>query len=200
MTGALLLGLLVLAAQGAGAPPDEPCTHDREALLALDFAAFDQTESSGWRPLYRAGCYVEVALLLREYRLRADGDVPSIIPFHEAQMWAYAGETDQALPLFAQAHRTDGSLSAVAWNLYVDGNIAFLRRDRAGLEAAASALAAVPKPPGWDSAVGVDGNPVSLPWPLNLNVLEAMLRCWDETYEVAAHGHIEDWRPPRPGA
>ncbi|GMN02591.1 hypothetical protein [Erythrobacter sp. MTPC3] len=190
-----LLAITAWAAVGAG---DPPCAHNAEALLALDFAAFDQTEGSGWRPLYKAGCYVEAAELLREYRKRRSDEIDGIIPFHEAQMWAYAGETEQALPLFEQSFRTDGAFSAVAWNLYVHGNIAFLRRNRSGLDGAAAALAALPKPAGWDNAVGVDGKRFSLPWPMNLNVLEAMQRCWDETHEVAAHCHLADWRKPRP--
>lgn len=74
------------------------CAHDRETLLALDFVAFDQTEGSGWRPLYRDGCYAEVAELLREWRTRRGASTPLIIPFHEAQMWAFAGRNELALP------------------------------------------------------------------------------------------------------
>lgn len=192
-----LLALLMIAAPAASDTSPPECRHDREEILALEFAAFDQAEDSGWRPLYRAGCYVEAAELLREWR-RRNGNAQAIIPFHEAQMWAYAGHTARAEQLFAQTYRADGSVSAVTWNLYVDGNLAFLRRHRRGLEAAAAALANVPKPAGWDRAVGVDGKPISLPWPINLNVLEAMLRCWEETYEVAAHCHVPDWRQPDP--
>ena len=184
------------AALATASPIEQPCSHDKEELLALDFAAFDQTEGSGWRPLYEAGCYVEVAELLREWRTRQDVNPNGIISFHEAQMWAYAGRTEAALELFEKAHRSSGSVYTVAWNLYVDSNIAFLRRDRDGLEGAAAALAAIPKPAGWDSAIGVDGKPATLPWPLNLNVVLAMLRCWDETYEVAAHCHIDGWQRP----
>lgn len=191
----LITLILMLAAPPAPDTARPECIGNREEILSLDFAAFDQREDSGWRPLYRAGCYVEAAELLQEWRRRND-NARRIIPFHEAQMWAYAGLTSRAEELFAQTYRVDGSVSAVTWNLYVDGNLAFLRRDRAGLEAASAALANIPKPAGWDRAVGVDGKPISLPWPINLNVLEAMLRCWEETYEVAAHCHIPEWQKP----
>ena len=173
------------------------CDHEREEVLALDFVAFDQTEGSGWRPLYRAGCYAQAAQLLRDWRERNES-APNIILFHEAQMWAYAGNSASARELFAQTYRDDGSVGAVTWNLYVDGNLAFLQRDRAGLEAAAAALESVPKPSSWDKAVDAHGQPIALPWPLNLNVLEAMLRCWDATYEIAAHCHISGWQRPDP--
>ena len=190
------IALTMSAPPAASASVRSDCVHDREAILALEFKAFDQTEGSGWRPLYHNGCYVEVAELLREWRARTGDATPTIISFHEAQMWGYAGRYDLAEPLFAQAFRTNGSASAVTWNLYVGGNLAFLRRDRAGLEAAVAALQNVPKPAGWDSAVDMNGNPVSLPWPANLNVLQAMLRCWEEPYEIAAHCLIEDWQRP----
>lgn len=171
------------------------CAHNREAILALELVAFDQTEGAGWRPLYRAGCYVEAAELLRDWRSR-HGEVNPIIPFHEAQLWAYGGRVDRALPLFERGFREGDSTGTVAWNLYVEGNLAFLQRDRARLEAATAKLAALPAPPNWGNAVTADGKPIRMAWPLNLNVMEALLRCWDETYEVAAHCHIPGWRPP----
>ena len=142
------LALTMSAPSVASASIRSDCVHDREAILALEFKAFDQTEGSGWRPLYHNGCYVEVAELLREWRARNGDATPPVISFHEAQMWGYAGRYDLAESLFAQAFRANGSASAVTFNLYVGGNLAFLRRDRAGLEAAVAALAEVPKPAG----------------------------------------------------
>lgn len=198
MTFLTALTLIVTSTAPALARPE--CRYDIEEMAALDFAAFDQTENSGWRPLYSAGCYVEAAQVLREWRRRNGDGRATIIPFHEAQMWAFAGRVEEAQRLFERIYRADGSVSAIAWNLYVDGNLAFLRRDRADLAAAAATLAQVPKPEGWDRAVGVNGERVELPWPINLNVLEAMLRCWSETYEVAAHCHIPGWSRPNPAS
>ena len=186
---ALLTFLTALAAQPA---PD--CAYDKEAMLALDVVTFDQTEGQGWRPLYDAGCYVEAAEILRDWRAENSGDLSPenrreaqllrTLAWHEAQMWAFARRNDLAMPIF-DAIDADEARSGPSWNLYVDGTIAFLRRDREGLEAAIASLAALPKPPGWDSAVGADGQPISMPWPQNLDVLEGLKRCWDEPYSKA---------------
>jgi hypothetical protein len=171
------------------------CAYDREATLALEFVAFDQTEGKGWRPLNDAQCYVEAAELLRGWQARRSGDFDlakpddrfkaEILRWHEAQMWAFGNRTDLALPLFATTRRKGESFSDVAWNYYVDGTLAFLQRNRPGLEDAIAGLAVVPKPPGWDNARGADGQPISMRWPQNLDVLDGLLRCWEQPYAVA---------------
>jgi hypothetical protein len=195
----LIASVIILAVTAPFGPamPERPeCAHDKHALLALDFQAFDQTEGAGWRPLYTAGCYIEVAQLLREWRARHGENTQPIIPFHEAQMWAYAGHYEMALPLFEQAYRSERTSHAIAWNAYVDGTLAFIRRDLASLEAAVATLEAIPQPDGWDRAVLADGTPANIPWPQNLGVMQGMLHCWEETYEVAFHCGDPDWKRP----
>ncbi|MBO9518842.1 MAG: hypothetical protein J7493_12310 [Porphyrobacter sp.] len=157
--------------------------------------AFDQTEGKGWRPLYDAHCFTEAAELLREWQVRHRGDfdptkpmdrsILEFLPWHEAQMWASGGRNDVALPMFESTHKTGEGSLVVAWNHYVDGTLAFLRRNRPALETAIAELAVVPKPPGWDNARGADGQPISMAWPQNLDVLQGLLRCWDQPYAVA---------------
>ena len=190
-----MLALLTSLAAAASAPAQDECAYDREALLAQDFVTFDQTEGAGWRPLYDAGCYLEAAEILRNWRASHDGDLSPDIPreraflrilaWHEAQMWAFGESNDIALPIFESGDVVNEGNSGAAWNLYVRGTIAFLRRDRGELETAIADLAAIPRPSGWDNLVGADGQPVSQPWPLNLDVLEGLLRCWDESYAAA---------------
>lgn len=182
--------LTILAAAGlvAAEPARPECAHDREALLALDFAAFDQTEGNGWRPLHDAGCYLDAAELLRDWQARhADGTVDQrrILLWHEAQMWAFGDRTDLAMPLFERSRRAGDAVYTVSWNSYVDGTMAFLQRHRARLESAIAKLAVLPKPAGWDNAVGVDGKPITMAWPQNLDVLEGLQRCWERPYVEA---------------
>ena len=186
-----LLSALAIATTQPG------CSHiyDREAELARDVVAFDQTEGQGWRPLYDAECYIEAAELLRDWRaIHADSfdlsdrrqqSLYRIIVWHEAQMWAFGGRNDIAFPHFEATYQVGEDVSAVSWNLYVDGTLAFLRRDRPALEQAIAELAAVPAPPGWGNAVDQNGNPISMPWPQNLDVLQGLEQCWDEGYAVA---------------
>ena len=77
-------------------------------------------------------------------------------------MWAFGGRFDVAEPIFARTYRGSASVYDTAWDLYVDGTLAFLRRDPSALERAISQLSEVPKPPGWDRAVGADGKPITL--------------------------------------
>lgn len=100
-----------------------------------------------------------------------------ILTWHEAQMWAFGGRFETAEPLFEGSYRATEMGRPDPWNLYVGGTLAFLRRDRPALTTAMAALATIPKPPGWDRAVGADGKPVSLLWPQNLNVLQGLDRC-----------------------
>jgi len=142
-----------------------------------------------------AECFTEAAGLLRDWQARHLGDfVPAnprdrlilrMISWHEAQEWALGGREDLALPIFESTHVSGEDSSSVAWNLYVDGTLAFLRRNRPALEAAITKLAAVPPPPGWGNARGADGQPISMPWPQNLDALKALLRCWEQPYLVA---------------
>jgi hypothetical protein len=190
-----MLVILASLAAAASEPARPECAYDREATLALDFVAFDQTEGKGWRPLYDAECFIDAAELLRDWQARHRGDFDRTEPrdrfmlgslvWHEAQNWADGGRTDVALPLFENAYRTGEGSAEVAWNLYVDGTLAFLRRNRGALEAAIAELAVLPQPPGWDKARGADGQPISMPWPQNLDVLQGLLRCWEEPYVVA---------------
>jgi len=178
-----------------GAPSVAACKYDRETELGRDSVAFDQTEGQGWRPLYHAQCYLEAAQLLRDWRAahpyafdpdsRRDQMFARTLTWHEAQMWAFGGRFDVAEPIFARTYRGSASVYDTAWDLYVDGTLAFLRRDPSALERAISQLSEVPKPPGWDRAVGADGKPITLPWPQNLDVLMGLERCWNKTYANA---------------
>lgn len=190
-----MLVLLASLATAAPLPKRPECDYDSELELARDAVAFDQIEGQGWRPLYDAQCFIEAAELLRYWQARHANDLDltnprernlaHILAWHEAQMWAFGGRNDIALPMFEASYREERGLSGTTWNLYVDGTLAFLRRDRSALKMAIAKLAVIPKPAGWDSAVGQDGKPISVPWPQNLDVLQGLLRCWDQPYASA---------------
>ena|SRR3990167_1369900 len=187
---------MLSALAAAASEPDRPeCGYNRELELARNAVAFDQTEGQGWRPLYDANCFIEAAELLRDWQAQHGADfnlanprdrsLSHVLIWHEAQMWAFGQRNDVALPIFERTYREVDGGSGQAWNLYVDGTLAFLRRDKLALEEAIAELAEIPTPPGWDKAVGMDGRPISLPWPQNLDVLQGLLRCWTQPYSVA---------------
>ena len=99
-------------------------------------------------------------------------------------MRANLGQTAAAIALFEKAYKTPEQDRGFGWNLYVDGSIAFLRRDRAALDTARDALAAVPRSASFDPR-GPDSKPIAIRWPMNLNVLDGFQRCWDQPYKTA---------------
>ena len=177
--------LALLVAQAIIATP--PCAHDRARLMALDQPAFDQDMTGGWRALAMAGCDSAAADLIRDWRAAhtgADMPNPGILFWHEGQLRANAGQTAAAIALFDRSRKTAAEDAGFGWNLYVDGSIAFLRRDRAGFDMARATLAVLPRPAGFDPR-GPDGKPVTVRWPMNLNVLDGFRRCWNRPYKEA---------------
>ncbi|MEA5444420.1 hypothetical protein VCB98_01130 [Gammaproteobacteria bacterium AB-CW1] len=176
-----MLSTLLLLLSALSAPS---CDYDHDAMMALDQNAFDQDMEGGWRTLHRAGCTEEAADLIRDYRRHHDNDAP-ILLFHEGQMRAQAGQTEKAIPLIEQTYRNDEDRGG--WNFYVDGTIAFLEGDRKALKAARERLADVPEPEEF-APVDTLGNPVDMPWPPNLPMLDRLIDCFDSDYAEAYHG------------
>jgi len=181
----ILIALLV--AQAAPTPPAPAnCRYDEAAMLALDERAFDQTPTSGWRPLAAAGCDLVAADAIAAWRASHAGDprTAGLLNWHEGQLRANAGQTAPAIALFEAARKPLPEDMGFGWNLYVDGSIAFLRRDLAGLDTARAKLAALPRPAGY-APVGVDGKPRAYAWPMNLNILDGFVACWNRGYKQA---------------
>ena len=179
----MLISLLLASAQPIEAPPPAPdCSYDLEAMLALDLQAFDQDLDGGWRVLHKIGCYSEAAELIRIWR-HAKRSHASILYTHEGQMRGYAGQIEEAIALLRLTYKPMDDDANFGWNFYMDGTIAFLRRDREGLEEAIKRLKAVPI--GNVAIVNADGTPANIRWPPNLHVLEGFERCWDKSFVEA---------------
>jgi hypothetical protein len=179
----MLMILLLATAQ-----PDEPapaldCSYDLETMLALDQQAFDQDMQGGLRALQNKGCYTEAAELIREWRHEKRNHA-SILYTHEGQMRAFAGQTDQAIALLRLTYKPMDIDADFGWNSYMDGTIAFLERDREGLEKAIARLSAIPKPSDMQ-ITRTDGSQAEMDWPPNMPVLKAFERCWDKSYADA---------------
>lgn len=162
---------------------EEACTYDRRAMLALGEAAFDQDMDGGWRKVaHQDGCKGVAADLIRDYR-EANNSVSQILYWHEGQLRAMVGQTDQAIDLFELSRKSE-KYDRLGWNFYVDATIAFLNKEREELERAHDALSALPRPDSY-KAIDADGNPVEIPWPPNLNVVAGFLECFSEDYDTA---------------
>lgn len=192
----LAIGLL-LALAATQADAADRCTHDADALLALDEQAFDQDLSGGgggWRAVANIpGCELEAADLLAAYRARHP-DAGRLLAWHEGQLRASAGRYRDAIPLLDAARRPSAEDPA-GWNHYVDATLAFLRRDRRGLKAARERLAAVPYPEdggmpplkdGYLEFAAGPGQPARrFRWPPNLDVVDGLLACFGKPYSQA---------------
>jgi hypothetical protein len=165
---------------GIEAARNTSCEFDRGQMLALDQQAFDQDIQGGWRKLARnPKCLATAANLIREYREHHRSDAP-ILFWHEGQLRAELDQYSEAIALFEKSRKSkpDG----MGWNEYVDASIAFLRGDRAAFDAARNALAALPRPANFDLR---DRDGREVPWPMNLNVVDSLGRCFGRPYGEA---------------
>jgi len=191
----LLAAIAAILLQSA--PTPDPCAFDREAMLALSPEAFDQDLDGGWRPLgNRRECREAAAELLAAYRKARWKDMTSdqlhTNYWHEGQIQAALGQTDHAVRLLLAGVSPDQIGDGKEH--YAIGTVAFLLKDRAALQAARDRLAAIPPPPGFEEGAAEFkaryGRELS--WPLNLDVLDGFLACFDKPYDEA---YSRDCRP-----
>lgn len=170
----------------------DACTFDKPAMLALDEQKFDQDLSvggGGWRALAsRQTCELAAADLIADYR-SAHGSVSPLLFWHEGQLRAFSGQYTQAIALLQQSYKP--RQQDFGWNAYADATIAFLRGDRLALDAALVEMKATPAPPGETLKEGKlemtlpDGTKTTMPWPLNVEVVEGLQRCLGKPYREA---------------
>lgn len=176
--------LLALASPTASQPA--VCAYDRSAMMALDLDVFDQDPQRGFRRLLnRPACETAAADLVADYRRTLSkslrGGELRRLAWHEGQLRAMAGESARAVELMT-ASRSDGQDG-----VYVDATIAFLRRDHLALWAARDRLAALPQPATFTQAAAeyqARGGP-RLTWPPNLDIIDALITCFDRPYADA---------------
>ncbi|CAN7402824.1 hypothetical protein [Brevundimonas sp. LjRoot202] len=182
----LMAGVIGAAVLAAGAATAE-CREVDAAMLALPLHAFDQT-GQGWRSLDAEGCERQTAEAIRRYRdLNADalGAGADTLLWHEAQLRAAAGETEEAIRLMLRSREQDSD----EFRPYTDATIAFLRGDREALIAARERLVSLPKPEAFARAAAryaetyPDHPPLS--WPLNLDVVDRLIACFGQPYREA---------------
>lgn len=186
----MLTTALVLATLLQASSAQDLCAHDPAALIALTPEAFDQDMDGGWRPLAeKAECREAAADLLAAYRTAHWGDLDAdelhLNYWHEGQVRASMGQTASAVRLLMAG--VNPAADSGGFENYALGTIAFLQKDRSALQAARDRLAATPQPPEFAQAAAryraqYGGE---LAWPLNLDILDGFLACFDRTYDEA---------------
>lgn len=168
MIGLASLFLVSVAIEPAA--QQEQCSYDPE-ILSMDFEKFDQDEDSGWRQVARQpGCEKEAAKLIRIYRLNMEQRL-SVLYFHEGQMKAFAEDYPEAISALRQSMKKQ---DVFGWNPYVRATIAFLQRDIDQLKKERDILNQTVRPNSWEGD-----------WPLNLDVIDALIRCFKKSYKEA---------------
>ncbi|HWQ87476.1 hypothetical protein [Brevundimonas sp.] len=183
-----LLGIAgLLAASLFASAANAQCREADAVMLAMSLHDFDQTEA-GWRSLDAEGCQRQAAEAIGRYRTvnaQALGEEADTLIWHEGQMRAFAGDTEEAIRLMLIGRDRDSD----ATQPYTDATIAFLRRDRPALLAARERLVALPVPEAFARAAAryaasYPDHP-ALTWPLNLNIVDGLIACFDRPYREA---------------
>jgi hypothetical protein len=171
---------LMLASQAKAESAPRACQMDREKIVRLTFWEFDQDASRGWRKIAsRPGCERAAAELIRHYREKTGSKITTLY-WHEGQLRANLGENRRAVQMFRKSLKNDDILG---WNYYALSTIAFVKRDRKALIENYEKLKVLPVPQG-QTWIGDDGKKSDRPpeWPPNLHVVEAMVKCFGQTY------------------
>ena len=166
------------------AAEDRDCSYNRTAMIELSQNEFDQDMAGGWRKLANAGCEQEAADLIADW-IRTNKSTSTTLYWHEGQMRASIGQNDAAIALFEKARKSESEDAGWGWNHYVDGTIAFLRGDKAALMASRSRLSLLPELESAKNMTDIDGNPIKIVWPMNLDVLDSLISCWGKSYNEA---------------
>jgi hypothetical protein len=158
--------LLVASAASCEVPAGEVT-----AQLGLDYEAFDSVPAPyGWRFLLQAKCTDSAVGLLIAYSkanaFRLEQAQALEMRFHVGQALAMSGRETEAIPHFEQALAPD---AAAEWRTYVEATLAFLKHDRATLEASRDAYARI------------------APASMRLRIIDGMLACPSEAYSTAIH-------------
>lgn len=185
----LMKWLVVLTCGFATTPllAGENCVDESIDYLALDFMAFDQDMDGGWRTIAEnPACVAAAADVIEWYRLHKpelSAGMQSSLAWHEGQLRAAAGQTATAIELFKQTFKP-AEADFFGWNYYVAATIAFLEQDREALIEQRTKLAALEKPSDFNPTDS-EGNPMDIPWPPNLNVVDSFIQCFGKSYREA---------------
>lgn len=180
----VLFGLLSFSAWSSD---KSACLNPDTDYLAMDFMAFDQTMNEGWRAVAnKQHCRAEAADLIHRYATQKSGvsaGMLSTLRWHEGQLRAEAGQNARAVAMFEQTFKPEKK-DRTGWNYYVAATIAFIEQDKAALLASRAQLANLEKPADMNFE-DADGNPIDIPWPPNLHVVDRFIACFGKSYSEA---------------
>lgn len=154
---------------------------DREALLNLDYNAFDQSlPDGGWRKYQQ--CPQLTREIIDEYTSRHEKTLQKqqwdVLVWHSGQISAMMGDYADAISKMKKTFKSnEKATDAFLWNPYARATIAFLKREKSSLVSERKKLARGMSPFNR----------------LNLRKVDAFIRCFDSSYLEA---YSETCNPP----
>ncbi|MBI1232967.1 MAG: hypothetical protein GC208_00500 [Alphaproteobacteria bacterium] len=182
----ILTGLVIaLAWAGIASAQETGCAYDPQAFVAQDYETFN-TAPEGWQALAINDCYIEAAEAISAWHRAHASDLSAdqlrTLTWNAGLMRGAGGDYQSAIFLFRQTFPERGQ--AAAGHYYTYAMIAFLERDREGLQRVRDALASMPEPEG--------GVPNGADWPPNLQSVDNLLTCFDSPFGWAVAGYCGD--------
>lgn len=182
MTRSFVAGLFAAALFTSAAMAQEPgCAGDTEAFGAQDYETFNASPA-GWQSLAYEDCFIEAAEAISTWHRANAGTLERsqlrALTWNAGLMRAAGGDYQSALFLFRQTFPEPGENPAEHYYTYAV--IAFLERDRDGLQRIRDAMASMPAPAG-GAAEGED-------WPPNLSSVDRLLACYESSFAEAIVG------------
>lgn len=176
--------LAAVACSAAASAQEGLCGYDPQTFAQQDYATFN-IAPEGWQTLAANDCYIEAAEAISAWhRLHAAslGDEQlRTLTWNAGLMRGAGGDYQSAIFLFRQTFPARGENAPQHY--YTHAVIAFLERDRAGLQGVRDALASMPEP---------DGLPAGSDWPPNLQSVDNLLTCFDSPFGWAIVGYCGD--------
>lgn len=174
--------VLAIGFAGFANAQEASCVHDPQTFVAQDYETFN-TAPEGWQALAVNDCYIEAAEAISAWHRAHASELTAerlrALTWNAGLMRGAGGDYQSAIFLFRQTFPERGQ--AAAGHYYTYAMIAFLERDRDGLQRIRDALASMPEPEG--------GAPDGEDWPPNLQSVDNLLTCFDSPFGWALVGY-----------
>ncbi|MEN0651975.1 MULTISPECIES: hypothetical protein [Hyphobacterium] len=182
----LLTGfVLSIALAGTAFAQEDGCAYDAQVFAVQGYETFNTT-ADGWQALAINDCYVEAAEAIsgwhRTHAATLTAEQLRTLTWNAGLMRGAGGDYQSAIFLFRQTFPERGENAAQHYYTYA--MIAFLERDRDGLQRIRDALASMPAPEG--------GLPDGAEWPPNLQSVDNLVTCFDSPFGWAIVGYCGD--------
>ncbi len=181
LIGRLLFLLILLVTTSAFAQTRNCESPSIKKYTEMDYKAFDQSPpDGGWRALTNNERNLEAADLIDSYlvcRPRLTSEQKATLVFHSGQIHANLGHDAKAIKRFGQAYNKNLD-TKYHWNSFVDGTIAFIKKDFEKLKAARDKI---------------KGTEKDHPYVETLNIL---IQCFDKPYKERGPNCAKKSTPP----